>query len=218
MVLKDCELKIKVIALAFVFLIGCIDSCEVNNVFGRVCYKSIIIIVTTGKVRWKAGFVCDYKSISLNSIGDDAGVIETGLLNNLFNLLTRPSYWLFLIYRCKQCFWHTLSQYKAAMLSKAHSKLAYSRKVWGLKVINSKDGKVISVLLPECVVLQVSSVLLSVLSILISDEYVTFILADDSNVKVFWWPLVKVFWCFQKPRSSGGILVVWHTIEWVVVG
>jgi hypothetical protein len=57
-VLKDCKLKIKVIALAFVFLIGCIHSCEVDNVFGRVCnisssYRGIVIIVvvTTGKVR-----------------------------------------------------------------------------------------------------------------------------------------------------------------------
>jgi hypothetical protein len=56
MVLKDCELKIKVIALAFVFLINCIHLCEVDNVFGEVCdisssYKRIIIIVITGKVR-----------------------------------------------------------------------------------------------------------------------------------------------------------------------
>jgi hypothetical protein len=70
------------------------------------------------------------------------------------------------------------------MLSKAHSKLAYSRKVRGLEVIDSKGGEVISVLLPERVVLQVSSVLLFVLLILISDEYVAFILAGGSNVKV----------------------------------
>jgi hypothetical protein len=52
-------------------------------------------------------------------------------------------------------------------------------------VIDSEGGKVISVLLPKRVVLQVSSVLLSVLPILISDEYVTFILAGGSNVEVF---------------------------------
>jgi hypothetical protein len=55
-VLEDCELKIKVIALAFVFLIGCIDLCEVDNVFGGVCDVSsscegMIVIVITGKVR-----------------------------------------------------------------------------------------------------------------------------------------------------------------------
>jgi hypothetical protein len=55
-VLKDCELKIKVIALAFVFLIGCIHLCKVDNVFGGVCdisssCEGIIIIVITGKVR-----------------------------------------------------------------------------------------------------------------------------------------------------------------------
>jgi hypothetical protein len=55
-VLEDYKLKIKVIALAFVFLIGCIDSYEVNNVFGKVCdisssCKSIIVIVITNKVR-----------------------------------------------------------------------------------------------------------------------------------------------------------------------
>jgi hypothetical protein len=71
------------------------------------------------------------------------------------------------------------------MLSKAHSKLAYSRRVQGLKVIDSEGGEVISVLLPERVVLQVSSVLLSVLLILISDECVAFILAGGSNVEVF---------------------------------
>jgi hypothetical protein len=52
-------------------------------------------------------------------------------------------------------------------------------------VIDSEGGKVILVLLLECVVLQVSSVLLSVLPILISDKYVTFILAGGNNVKVF---------------------------------
>jgi hypothetical protein len=50
-ILEDCELKIKVIALAFVFLIGCIDSCEVNNVFGGVCYKGMIMIVIISKVK-----------------------------------------------------------------------------------------------------------------------------------------------------------------------
>jgi hypothetical protein len=55
-VLKDCELKIKVIALAFVFLIGCIDLCKVDNVFGGVCDVSsscegMMVIVTTSKVR-----------------------------------------------------------------------------------------------------------------------------------------------------------------------
>jgi hypothetical protein len=62
--------------------------------------------------------------------------------------------------------------------------LTYSRRVRGLKVINSKGGKVISVLLPEHVVLQVSSVLLSVLPILISDVYVALIFAGDNNIKV----------------------------------
>jgi hypothetical protein len=71
------------------------------------------------------------------------------------------------------------------MLSKAHSKLAYSRKVRGLKVIDSKGGKVILVLLLKRVVLQVFSVFLSVLLILISNEYVAFIFASGSNVKVF---------------------------------
>jgi hypothetical protein len=75
--------------------------------------------------------------------------------------------------------------YKAAMLLKAHSKLMYSRKIQGLKIINSKDGKVILVLLLKRVILQVSSVLLFVLPILISDEYVTFIFAGDNNIKVF---------------------------------
>jgi hypothetical protein len=103
----------------------------------------------------------------------------------LFNLLIRPSYWLFLMYCYKQCFWHTLSWYKAAMLSKAHSKLAYSHKVQGLKVIDSKGSEVISVLLLERVVLQVSSVLFSVLLILISDKCVAFIFAGGNNVKVF---------------------------------
>jgi hypothetical protein len=57
-ILKDCELKIKVIALAFVFLIGYIYLCKVNNVFGGVCNISsncggiiIIIVVITNKVR-----------------------------------------------------------------------------------------------------------------------------------------------------------------------
>jgi hypothetical protein len=55
-VLKDYKLKIKVIALAFVFLIGCIDLCKVNNVFGKVCdisnsYKGMIVIVITSKVK-----------------------------------------------------------------------------------------------------------------------------------------------------------------------
>jgi hypothetical protein len=56
-ILKDYKLKIKVIALASVFLIGYIDLCKVDNVFGKVCdisnnYKSmlIIVVVTTGKV------------------------------------------------------------------------------------------------------------------------------------------------------------------------
>jgi hypothetical protein len=71
------------------------------------------------------------------------------------------------------------------MLSKAHSKLAYNCKVRGLKVINSEGGEVILVLLSERVVLQVSSVLLSVLLILISNKCVVFILADSNNVKVF---------------------------------
>jgi hypothetical protein len=71
------------------------------------------------------------------------------------------------------------------MLSKAHSKLAYSCKVQGLKVIDSEGGEVISVLLLERVVLQVSSVLLSILPILISDEYVAFILISGNNVEVF---------------------------------
>jgi hypothetical protein len=56
MILEDCELKIKVITLASVFLIGCIDSCEVDNVFGGVCDVSnscegMIVIIITGKVR-----------------------------------------------------------------------------------------------------------------------------------------------------------------------
>jgi hypothetical protein len=56
MVLEDCKLKIKVIALASVFLIIYIDICEIDNVFGRVCdvsssYKSIVIIVITSKIR-----------------------------------------------------------------------------------------------------------------------------------------------------------------------
>jgi hypothetical protein len=56
MVLEDYKLKIKVIALASVFLIGYIDSCEVDNVFGGVCdisssCEGIVMIVTTGKVR-----------------------------------------------------------------------------------------------------------------------------------------------------------------------
>jgi hypothetical protein len=71
------------------------------------------------------------------------------------------------------------------MLSKAHLKLAYSRKVQGLKIIDSEDGKVILVLLSERVILQVFSVLLFVLPILISDKYVTFILAGGNNIKVF---------------------------------
>jgi hypothetical protein len=71
------------------------------------------------------------------------------------------------------------------MLSKAHSKLTYSRKVRGLEVIDSEGGKVILVLLSERVVLQVSSVLFFILLILISDEYVAFIFAGGNNVKVF---------------------------------
>jgi hypothetical protein len=51
-------------------------------------------------------------------------------------------------------------------------------------MIDSKGGKVISVLLLKRVVLQVSSVLLSVLLILISDEYVTFIFVGGNNVEV----------------------------------
>jgi hypothetical protein len=51
MVLKDYKLKIKVIALTSVFLISYIDLCKVNNVFSKVCYKSIIIIITTNKVK-----------------------------------------------------------------------------------------------------------------------------------------------------------------------
>jgi hypothetical protein len=57
-VLKDYKLKIKVIVLAFVFLIGCIHLCEVDNVFGRVSDISnscegivIIIVIITDKVR-----------------------------------------------------------------------------------------------------------------------------------------------------------------------
>jgi hypothetical protein len=57
-VLKDYKLKIKVIALAFIFLIGYIYLCKVNNVFSKVCdisssYKSIIIIIViiTNKVK-----------------------------------------------------------------------------------------------------------------------------------------------------------------------
>jgi hypothetical protein len=71
------------------------------------------------------------------------------------------------------------------MLLKAHSKLAYSYKVRGLKVIDSKDSKVILILLSERVVLQVSSVLLFVLLILVSDVYVALIFDSGSNVKVF---------------------------------
>jgi hypothetical protein len=71
------------------------------------------------------------------------------------------------------------------MLLKAHLKLVYSRKVQGLKVIDSKGGEVISVLLSKRVVLQVSSVLLFVLLILISDVYVAFIFAGGNNVEVF---------------------------------
>jgi hypothetical protein len=52
-------------------------------------------------------------------------------------------------------------------------------------VIDSKGGEVISVLLSKRVVLQVSSVLLFVLLILISDVYVAFIFAGSNNVKVF---------------------------------
>jgi hypothetical protein len=56
MVLEDYKLKIKVIVLAFVFLIDCIDLCKVDNVFSKVCNissscKSIMIIVITSKVR-----------------------------------------------------------------------------------------------------------------------------------------------------------------------
>jgi hypothetical protein len=54
-VLEDYKLKIKVIVLAFVFLIGCIHLCEVDNVFGGVCDISnscegivIIIVIITG--------------------------------------------------------------------------------------------------------------------------------------------------------------------------
>jgi hypothetical protein len=57
-VLKDYKLKIKVIALASVFLIGYIHLCKVNNIFSVVynisnSYKGIVIIVIiiTGKVK-----------------------------------------------------------------------------------------------------------------------------------------------------------------------
>jgi hypothetical protein len=57
-VLEDYKLKIKVIALAFIFLIGCIHLYKINNIFNKVCdisnnYKRIviIIIITINKVR-----------------------------------------------------------------------------------------------------------------------------------------------------------------------
>jgi hypothetical protein len=52
-------------------------------------------------------------------------------------------------------------------------------------VIDSEDSKVILVLLSERVVLQVSSVLLFIFLILISNKYVTFIFASSNNVEVF---------------------------------
>jgi hypothetical protein len=55
-ILKDYKLKIKVIALAFIFLIGYIDLCKVNNIFSKVCdvtnsCEGIVVIIITSKVR-----------------------------------------------------------------------------------------------------------------------------------------------------------------------